>query len=341
MEFASDNTAGLSAEVSEALLTEGARFGPAYGGDQVTRDLDRLFSDLFGTEVRAFPVSSGTAANGLALACVSVPHTQIRCAQGAHLATDEATGPEAFTACRLTELPNVGGLIDAAGLEAKLGQHARPPHSLFPTALSVTQATETGQLYPLERLRGISRAARGHGLKLHMDGARFANALARLKATPAEGAWKVGVDVLSFGASKNGAAADAVIFFDLKAAERFERTAKRFGHTLCKTRLLSAQLAAHVHDGRWLRRAENANARAQELAAGLAGVEGMTLLYPVETNMLFVRMSLSAEAALRARGARFFVLPSDDGHVTARLVTNFQTSPDEVGRLLDAARDAA
>ena len=215
-------------------------------------------------------------------------------------------------------------------------------HHPQPAAVSITQATECGAVYAPEEVAAIATSTRRHGLKLHMDGARFANALSFIGCAPAELSWKAGVDVLSLGATKNGAlAAEAVVFFDAGLAREFEFRRKRGGHLLSKMRFLSAQLDAYLADGLWLDNARHANAMARRLVAGLTALKGTQLLYPVDANEIFVVMPAHMHDELQAAGAQYHPWPSDrPGERAFRLVTAFDTDPKDIDRFLSIAKAA-
>ena len=277
MNFASDNTATISPEIMAALAAANQGNVPSYGADPLTIRLTSMMASVFETEVTVFPVGTGTAANALALATLVRPYGAVLCYEEAHVATDECGAPEFYMGgAKLVTLPSPDGLITPMQIEAAMARaQDGGVHHVLPEAVSITQATEWGTVYTPDAVGAIGEACRRRGLHLHMDGARFANALAHLGCTPAELTWKAGVDVLSFGATKNGAmAAEAVIFFNPALAAGFERRRKRAGQLWSKLRFLSAQLTAYLEGGLWLRNARHANAMAAELAAGLARVPG-------------------------------------------------------------------
>jgi threonine aldolase len=345
MFFTSDNVTGAAPEILEALARE-MQAGPmaSYGADPVTKRLEGRLADLFETEVAAFPVATGTAANALALAALSPPHGAVYCHADAHINTDECGAPEAFTGgAKLVALPGEHGKITAATLAEALD---RAPvgfvHSVQPAAVSLSQATESGTVYTPDEIRAIAEVARAHGdLPVHVDGARFANAVARLGASPADLTWRAGVDVLSLGATKNGAlAAEAVVFFGergLALARDFGFRRKRGGHLFSKMRVLSAQLDAYLADGLWLRLAAHANAMADRLAAGLLSVPGAELRDPVEANEIFVSLPEPVTEGLLARGYHFYRW---EGTVV-RLVTSWETRAEAVDALVRDAREIA
>lgn len=343
--LASDNTAGAAPEVMASLTEAASAPAMPYGDDAYTRRLQTLASQVFEREVAIYPVATGTAANALSLATVSPPYGVVFCHEAAHIEEDECAAPEFYIGGgKLTLLGGDGAKLSAADLRSKLeiDSPAPPIHHAKPAAVSVTQATEVGALYTIDEVRAISEACRDHGLALHMDGARLANAIAALGVSPAEATWKAGVDVLSLGATKNGAfAAEAVVFFDPARAADFEYRRKRGGHLFSKSRFLSAQLVPYFEDNRWLDFAANANRRAAELAAGLRDIDGVSLWRAVETNILFVTIRESLVAALNAAGCVFYTWDAKDGTVSARLVTSFNTSAEDVAHVLSAARGGA
>jgi threonine aldolase len=338
MIFTSDNVTGAAPEILRAVV-EAAEAGPmaSYGADPITERLAERIADLFETEVSVFPVATGTAANALALSALVPPHGSVYCHHDAHINTDECGAPEMFTAgAKLVGLEGVHGRIEAETLRRAL---EKAPvgfvHSVQPSALSLSQATEAGTVYAPEEVEALSGIAKEFGLGVHMDGARFANALVRLGCTPADLTWKAGVDVLSLGATKNGAlAAEAVVFFRKELAEGFGYRRKRAGHLFSKMRFLSAQLDAYLADGLWLRLAHHANRMADRLADGLMMMEGADLHDPVEANEIFVSLPDPVIEGLMARGYRFYRW---DGN-TVRLVTSYMTKAEEVDALLADAR---
>lgn len=311
-----------------------------YGDDEITQRLQQRFCRLFETEVSMFPVATGSAANALALSVVTPPYGAIYCHAEAHINVDECGAPELFTGgAKLVTLAGTNGKITAEALANALATAGIGfVHHVQPAAVSITQATEAGTVYTLEDIRAIAQVAHQYNLPLHMDGARFANALVSLGCTPAEMTWKAGVDMLSFGATKNGAiAAEAVVFFNPQQAQGFEYRRKRGGHLFSKMRFLSAQLEAYLTDDLWLQNATHANRMAQRLATGLQLLPDVTLAYPVEANELFVRFPDPVLKGLQADGFRFYAWESD-GRSIVRLVTAFNTAEADVDAFLSAAQ---
>jgi threonine aldolase len=301
-----------------------------------------MFGALFEREATVFPVATGTAANALALSVMTPAFGAIYCHEFAHINVDECGAPELFTGgAKLIDLPGAHGKLDAALiLDALADSGQGNVHNVQPAAVSLTEATERGTLYRPAEIAEIAEVAHKHGLKVHMDGTRFANAIAALGCSPAELSWRAGVDVLSLGATKNGAmAAEAVIFFDRDLAARFGFQRKRGGHLFSKMRFVSAQLEALFKDGLWLKHAEHSNKLARRLADGVARIPGAEILDPVEANLFYVRMPESVLAALEADGFKFY---REGGPGTIRLVTAFNTEPASVEAFIaSAAKHAA
>jgi threonine aldolase len=339
MNFCSDNVAGASPEIVEALGSASRGALAAYGDDAMTERLRRRFTELFEREVAVFPVATGTAANALALATATPPYGVIYAHPEAHIQVDECGGPEFFTGgAKITVIDGPHGKIDAAALARTAAAGGKGVvHHAQPAAVSLTQATEAGTVYRRDEIADIGEICRRHGLFLHMDGARFANALVSLKASPADLTWRAGVDALSFGATKNGAlAAEAVVFFDPAKSLDFNFRRKRAGHLFSKMRFLSAQLEAYLADGLWLRNAAHANRMAARLAEGLSALPTVQLRHPVEANELFVELPESAIRGLLADGFQFYRWDGQEGRCI-RLVTAFDTDSGAVETFLAAA----
>ena len=342
MNFASDNTAPVAPAILDALAEASRGYARGYGNDDWTRAAERKFCEIFERDVATFLVPTGTAANALALAQVSPPWGAIFCHAESHIHTDECGAPEFFgNGLKLVSLAGAAGKITADGLQAALaGYGGHSPHQVIPAALSITQATEAGTIYRTNEIAALAQIARQRSLAVHMDGARFANALVRLNATPAEMTWRSGVDVLSLGATKGGAlAAEAVIFFDPAAAAAFGERRKRGGHLLSKHRFIAAQFQAYFADDRWLDLARHANATADKLAAALTAI-GLRPVWPVEANLVFVVVPRALDAKLRAGGASYYVrnsgnLDAGPDKVLIRLVTSFATAEEDIERFVN------
>ena len=338
MNFSSDNVTGVAPEIMAALAAANAGAAAGYGADAVTERLARRFSELFEHEVAVFPVATGTAANALALACLTPPWGVIYGHRDAHFQVDECGAPEFYTGgAKLRMLEGEHGKISAEGLEAAIMGRGVVHHAQ-PASVSLTQASEAGTVYPVAQIGAIAEVCRRHGLGLHMDGSRFANAVVALGRSPAELTWRAGVEALSFGATKNGAmAAEAVVFFDPAKAADFAYRRKRGGHLFSKMRFLSAQLEAYLADDLWLRNAEHANRMAARLAQGLEAVPGARLQHPVEANELFVELPDAVIRGLFADGFQFYRW-DNEASVVIRLVTAFDTAPTAVDAFLASAR---
>jgi threonine aldolase len=336
-DFRSDNVAGLPPQVLRALADANHGSDSSYGEDAITLRLEARLGDLFEHEVAVFPVATGSAANALALASLTPGWGAVLCHEGAHIATDECGAPEFFTnGAKLILLQGDNGKLTADAVAAHMARDLRGVHHVQPAAVSLSQATEAGTCYRPGEIAAIAEIARRHGLRLHMDGARLANALAGIGCSPAEITWKSGVDVLSFGLTKNGAiAAEAVVFFDPALAENFAFRRKRAGHLFSKMRFISAQFEAQLADGLWLALAGRANAMAARLADGLAKLPGAALLYPVEANEVFVRMPEASLAALEDAGYLVYRWDHPAGNAI-RLVTAFDTEEAAVDALIVA-----
>ena len=291
--FKSDNTAPAAPEVMAALAEANRGYARGYGDDAWTARAEQRFAQVFGREVRVFLVGTGTAANALALATLVPPYGSVFCHEQAHIVRDECGAPEFMTGgARLQLLPGAGAKLTPDALLRGIADNPTAVHTVQPRAVSVSQATELGTVYTPDELRALSATARSHGLLLHMDGARFANAVVSLGCSPAEAS--AGVDVLSFGATKNGAlAAEAVVFFDRDRAADFEFRRKRAGHLFSKMRYVAAQWLAYLDDGLWLRLAARANAHARRIGEAA----GALRLERVEANEIFVRPGPARAAA--------------------------------------------
>ena len=331
MRFFSDNAAAACPEVM-AALQDANRLETAYDGDTYSARLNDAFSDLFETQVTALWVATGTAANSLALAALCPPHGSIVCHREAHIQNDECGAPEFYThGAKLVLAEGEGAKVNAETVEAALATIRADVHQVQPHALSITNATEYGLVYTPAEVAALGRRCKERGLGFHIDGARFANAVARLGCAPADLTWRAGLDALSFGFVKNGGmSAEALIFFkpELAAATLYRR--KRAGHLLSKGRFLAAQILAMLEDDVWLRNARAAN----EGAARLAAVAGDRLVSPVEANEIFLKVSAEEAASLRAQGFDFY----DWGPGEARLVTSWDSDPSHVEALAAAIR---
>ncbi len=353
MEFGSDNVVGASGSVIEAIA-EAARAGAegTYGADRWTVDAVEQLEAIFERKLSVLLVPTGTAANALSLAAITPPWGGVFCHASSHINDDECGAPEFFTAgAKLIGIAGDAGKITPDALRETLRRFPKgETRQVQAASLSLSQATECGTAYRCDEIAALTEVAHAAGLLVHMDGARFANALVGLGCSAAEMTWKAGVDVLSFGATKNGAlACEAVIFFDPARAELAPVQRKRAGHTLSKGRVLGAQMSAYLRDGHWLDLARHANAMAARLAAGLADLPGARMPWPQQATELFAVLPRPVDVALRHAGAHYYEWdvatlaaerPQAD-EVFVRLVCSFETRADDVDRFIDLARQAA
>jgi threonine aldolase len=345
MNFASDNAAGIAPAVLDAIVKANQGFALGYGRDDRTARVARRVAEIFERDVAVFLVPTGTAANALALAHVSPPWGAVLCHAESHVITDECGAPEFFgSGLKLIGLPGVAGKIALPTLREALEQGPwGGPHHVTPSVLSLSQATEAGTVYRADEIRALAELAHERGLAVHVDGARFANALARMNVSPAEATWKSGVDVLSLGATKAGAlAAEAVVFFDPARAAGMPERRKRGGHLVSKHRFIAAQFEAFFAADLWLGLARHANQKADRLAAQLTAA-GLPPVWPVEANEVFVSLPRAVDARLKAAGASYYPwnthsLPEGvamgGAAVLVRLVTSFATTDEEIARFI-------
>ncbi|MCI0600438.1 MAG: low specificity L-threonine aldolase [Beijerinckiaceae bacterium] len=350
MDFSSDNTAGASQAILAAILDANEGTVPAYGADPLTVTAAGRLCEVFERDLACFLVSTGTAANALALGAICPPFGAIFCHSGAHIMEDECGAPEMFTGgAKLVGIPGRAGKIAPEDFKAALVSFPRGfVHQVQPAALSLSQLTESGTVYTCQEIAALSALAHDAGLMVHIDGARFANAIVSLQCSPAEMSWKAGIDVLSFGATKNGSlACEAVIFFDAGKAASLPYLRKRAGHTQSKGRFLGAQMMAYLENGHWLDLAAAANVQAKRLAQGLAQIPGVRLPWPCAANEVFAILPQQVDAALKAGGAAYYpwnfrgsgldCAPPGNDEIFVRLVTSFATSPSSVDQLLALA----
>jgi threonine aldolase len=335
--FRSDNVATVAPEIMRALEAANHGLTAAYGDDEYSALLNQTFSELFETEVTVFPVSTGTAANALSLATCARPYGAIYCHEEAHIHTAEGGATEAFSGgAKLIALSGTHGKLELPTLSAALRQAGRGVRNRSqPDAVSIAQANELGTVYALDEIAAIGASARDAGIRFHMDGARLANALVRLKCSASEMTWRLGVDILSFGATKNGAmGTDAIVVFDKELVEPLSYRLRRAGQTWSKMRFAAAQLIAYVQNGLFLRLASRANELASKLGRELAAIPGVRLIAPVEANLLFVALPEHTIEALAAAGLRF----ARRGNSVIRLVTRFDGTESEVDQFVALVR---
>lgn len=306
LQFASDNCSGLCPEALDAIMKSNIGYSRPYGDDAWTQAAADALREVFETGCEVFFVYSGTAANSLALAAMCRSYHSVICHEVSHVETDECGGPEFFThGAKILTVPGDLGKVDPAAAEALITRRS-DVHYPKPEVLSVTHPTERGTLYTIDELLKLKDLKEKYGLRLHMDGARFANALASVNDTPAELTWKAGVDVLCLGGTKNGMAmCEAVIFFDTALAREFEYRCKQAGQLASKMRYIAAQWLAVLEDETWVRHAAHANAMAEELADSLAGI-GVEIAYPRQANAVFAALPERVSAGLRAKGWNFY-----------------------------------
>ena len=343
MNFASDNWAGAAEPIARILAEQASGFVPAYGTSELETSLEAKFADIFEHEVAVLPVATGTAANSLALALAMKPGGIALAHSEAHVVEDECGAPELMMGAGRIE--TVGGAfakIDPETLETSLKRYDPPfLHHGRAVALSLTQATEAGTVYAVDEIAALSGQAKRLGLKVHMDGARFANALVHLDCTPAEMTWKAGVDMVSFGGTKNGCwCAEALVLFDPSLREEAEYLRKRAGQLFSKQRFVSLQFDAYLEGGLWLDLARHANAMADRLRSGIASCGRARLAWPSQANEVFAIMSKQDAERAQGEGARFYEWPAphwlDDkpgeDEAVYRLVTSFASEADEIDR---------
>jgi threonine aldolase len=337
IDYRSDNTGRAAPQLLEALIRANQGTALGYGADAWTASLQQRFSELFETPVRVFPVATGTAANALALAALGPSWGIVYCSEVAHINTAEANATGFFGGgMKLAAVGGKHGKIDAGPLAEALAAIAPGQlHRGQPAVVSLTQATDLGAVYTLDEVRAIAAAAKERDLRLHMDGARFANAVARLGCSPADLTWRSGIDVMSFGATKNGGAlCDAIVAFSPGIAEGLAVQLRRAGQVWSKMRFASAQLIAYVEDGLWLDMARASNAAAARIAAGLREVPAARLLAPVEANEIFLELPGPVMDALEADGFQFYRRTK----TLARFVCRFDTTEAEGDALVAALR---
>jgi threonine aldolase len=347
MFFASDNWAGAHPDIAQSLVEAGGGFAPAYGTSDLDKRVEKTFSEIFERDVAVFFVGTGTAANSLALASVNRPGGQVFCHREAHVNVDECNAPEFFaTGAKLVPVDGPAGKITPDALTAAIGRF--PPdfvHGGQPMAVSITQATEAGTAYTLDEIAALSDVVKNAGLPLHMDGARFANALVHLGTSPAEMTWKRGVDILSFGGTKNGCwCAEALVLFDTSKARQMHFLRKRSAQLFSKSRFIAAQFDAYFRDDLWLTLARHSNGMASRLASGFTASDKARLAWPTGSNELFAIIRNDALKTLREKGAAFYGWPAGpavkatlrEDETLVRLVTSFATREADVDAFLSA-----
>ncbi|MCB2128676.1 MAG: low specificity L-threonine aldolase [Rhodobacteraceae bacterium] len=349
MYFASDNSSGVAPEILAAVTAANPGYAPSYGTDPVMDRVRARIRDLFeAPEAAVYLVATGTAANALSLAVLVEPWQTVYCHRLAHIEQDECGAPEFFTGgAKLVLVDGENAKMTPETLRARIAATRKGDvHGVQRGAVSITNVTELGSVYSADELRALTGVAREYGLPVHLDGARFANAVVATGASPAELSWKSGVDVLSFGGTKNGCmGVEAVVIFDPRRAWEFELRRKRGAHLFSKHRYLSAQMDAYLTDGLWLSLAGRANAMADRLKAGLATVPGAAITHPADANVIFAAWPRALHRHALGAGARYYQVPGDpdpegpdDAVIGARLVTSWSTTEEDVDRFLALIR---
>ena len=342
MIFTSDNASGAAPEIMAALLAANAGYARSYGADEIMAQATAQLRALFeAPEAAIHLVPTGTAANSLALALHAQPWSAIFAHTDAHIAVDECGAPEFFSnGAKVVAVPGDHGKMTFETLTAALARTGdNGVHGVQRGILSITNVTEAGTVYTPDQIAALTALARAKHIPSHLDGARFANALVATGATPAEMTWKAGIDLLSFGGTKNGClGVEAVILFNPEKAWELELRRKRAGHLFSKNRFLAAQMLAYLTDDLWLNLARHANAMGAALAAGLATIQSATLRHPVEANMLFPEWPAGTNARAFAKGAAFYDFPAPKGREAARLVASWSTTEADVKNLIAALR---
>ena len=332
-QFASDNYSGICSEALDYLQAANVGDAPAYGNDEWTQRVADKFRELFETDCEVFFVFNGTAANSLSLSALCQSYHSVICHETAHIETDECGGPEfASNGSKLLLAKGELGKLDPSDVERLITRRC-DIHYPKPKVVSVTQATELGTLYTVDELHALRELADRHGLKIHMDGARFANAVVALSQTPADLTWRAGVDVLCLGGTKNGmAVGEAIVFFDKALATDFAYRCKQAGQLASKMRFIAAPWLGLLETGAWLRNARQANAMAAYLAERLKRFPDVRLMFPPQANSVFLELPESAVGALRARGWLFYTFIGVGG---VRLMCSWNTTPQAVDQFVD------
>ena len=350
MFFASDNTAPVAPEIMAALTAANEGYASGYGADALMAEVrDQIRSIFEAPEAAVYLVATGTAANALSLALLTPPWGTVFCHRNSHVEEDECGAPEFYTGgAKLVPVDGDHARMSPAGLASALAATARAGvHNVQKGALSLTNATENGAVYSPAQITALTDIAQAHGVPCHLDGARFANALISTGCTPAEMTWKAGIDVLSFGGTKNGLmGVEAVVIFDPAKAWEFELRRKRGGHLVSKHRYLSAQMLAYLAGDLWLRLARQANEAATHLSRGITTIKGASLVHPTEANAVFAAFPRSCHQRAIAAGASYYLWPGDqpldgppDEPLAARLVCSWCTSAQDVDRFLALLAD--
>ncbi len=350
MWFSSDNAGPAAPEILAAVMKANEGYASGYGTDPIMDRVRAQIREIFeAPDATVYLVGTGTAANALALSCMCKPWETLYCHKNAHIEEDECGAPEFYTGgAKLNLLSGADAKIDPNALRDAIAATGRAGvHNVQKGALSITNATENGAVYTLPEIRALTEIAKANDIPVHMDGARFANALVRLGCTPAEMTWKSGIDAVSFGGTKNGLmGVEAVILFNPDLAWEFELRRKRGGHLFSKHRYMSAQMEAYLTDDLWLTLARKANGMADKMVAGLREVPGMKILHPVDANMIFASWPRSGHRAAQDAGAQYYFWPDgqtldgpDKELISARLVCNWATTDADVEKFVQIVAD--
>ena len=336
--FASDNVTPACPEVMEAINQANIGNIESYGHDKWSKVLDNKFSELFEKDVKVFTAVTGTAANSLALSSITPSYGNIYCHKISHINVDECGAPEFFTGgAKLITIDGDDGKFNSDELKKNI-RGSGVVHNTQPASVSITQSCETGVIYKLDEILKINQVAKENGMKIHMDGARFSNAIASLNKSPAEATWKLGIDVLTFGGTKNGCMdAEAIIFFNPSDVNNFQYLQKRSGQLLSKARFLSSQLDAYITDGLWLRNATHANDMARKLSEKLSKINGFELTYPTESNEIFIKMPKNIQDHLNNEG--YSAIPDDLFDGSVRFVTAWNTNLNDIAHLINTIKE--
>ena len=347
MNFASDNAGPAHPRVMQALINANAGHAMPYGNDPLTAEVTQKIRDLFeAPEAAVHLVATGTACNALILATMAQPWQTVFCADCAHVEHDECGAPEFYSGAKLTPVPTLAGKMTPGALSRAVSTLTPGNvHSVQPGPVTITQITETGTCHTLDELRALTAVAKAAGLPVHLDGARFANAIATLGCSPADMTWRLGVDAVSFGGTKNGLlGVEAAVIFDPAKSWEFQLRRKRGAHLFSKNRYLAAQMHAYLMDDLWLEMASAANAACAMLHAGLDGAPGVTLLNPPDANMLFARLPRAAHRRLHDAGAQYYLMEGaledgpEDEPLKCRLVCDWSVGAQAVERFAALVR---
>lgn len=336
--FKSDNAAGASKQIIQALIDCNDGSQSPYGADACSKRVEAQFKEIFEADVSIYLVATGTAANTISLSVMCPPWGAILCHQDSHIINDENSAPEFMSGgARLLSVQGENSKISPDSLKTVASSKKGDVHSVQATAVSITQVTETGSTYTLDEIKAISAVCKEQDMTLHMDGARFANAIAELECTPADMTWKAGVDILSFGATKNGAmGVEAIVVFNKALIQSLEFRRKRAGHLLSKMRYLSAQMESYLDNDLWLKNARHSNNMAKLMAKELKSIVGVNLIGECESNIIFCKLPETVIKGLHKEGFEFY--HNRWGKGIARLVTSFQTTEDEVKHFISVIR---